>query len=82
MQKCIACGMPMVKPEQFAMGDVSKDYCVHCMKPDGTMQSYDEKLGSMKGFIMKTQGFDEKSALSAAREMMKELPAWKNIVIL
>lgn len=78
MKTCIACGMPMTKPEQFAMSDSSKDYCIHCMRPDGTMQSYNEKLHSMKGFIMKTQGFDERAAEKAAQEMMKKLPAWKD----
>jgi hypothetical protein len=77
MTTCIACGMPMTKPEEHAMGDVSKDYCVHCARADGSMQSYSEKLKSMTGFIMKTQGFDEKAAQDAARQMMSKLPAWK-----
>ncbi len=77
MTTCIACGMPMAKPEDHAMGDVSKDYCVHCARPDGTMQSYSEKLKSMTGFIMGTQGFDEKAARAAAKEMMAKLPAWR-----
>jgi hypothetical protein len=77
MAACIACGMPMTKPEDHAMGDVSKNYCLHCARPDGSMQSYTEKLNSMAGFIMKTQGFDEKAARSAAKEMMAKLPAWK-----
>ena len=27
---CIACGMPMSKPEDFAAGDAAKDYSRHC----------------------------------------------------
>jgi hypothetical protein len=77
MKNCIACGMPMVKPEEFAMGDVTKDYCVHCARADGTMQSYSEKLESLSRFIVKTQGFDEKAARASAKEMMAKLPAWK-----
>ncbi len=77
MKTCIACGMPMVKKEEFAMGDTSKDYCVYCARPDGAMQSYEEKLEGMTEFIVKTQGFDEKAARSAAREMMAKLPAWQ-----
>jgi hypothetical protein len=77
MKNCIACGMPMAKPEEFAMGDVSKDYCVHCARPDGSMQSYTEKLESMTVFIVKTQGFDKKAAKAAAADMMAKLPAWK-----
>ncbi|MGE5583525.1 MAG: zinc ribbon domain-containing protein [Bacillota bacterium] len=77
MKTCIACGMPMNKPEEFAMGDTSKDYCVYCARPDGTMQSYEEKLESMTGFIVETQGFDEKAAREAAEAMMRKLPAWQ-----
>lgn len=79
MKTCIACGMPMIKPEEFAMGDPSKDYCVYCARPDGAMQSYEEKLTGMTTFIMKTQGFTEKVAREAAKEMMAKLPAWKNL---
>lgn len=35
--ECISCGMPMGKPEDHAMGDPDKDYCLHCARPDGAM---------------------------------------------
>ena len=76
MKLCIACGMPMQTKADFAMEDESKDYCVHCARPDGTMQSYEEKLKSLTGFIMKTQGLDESIAENAAKSMMEKLPAW------
>lgn len=76
---CIACGMTMEKKEEFAMQDESKDYCIYCARPDGSMQSYDEKLESMTGFIVKTQGLDESAARDAAKNMMAKLPAWKDI---
>jgi len=75
--RCIACGMPMEKPEDHAAGDVTKDYCLHCARPDGSMQSYEEKLDSMAGFIVKTQGLDREAATPRAKEIMAELPAWK-----
>ena len=77
MKRCIACGMPMSKPEDFALGDPSKDYCVHCARPDGSMQSYDEKLESLAGFIIKTQGFNPEAARVSAKAMMEKLPAWQ-----
>ena len=77
MKTCIACGMPMKTKEDFAMGDENKDYCVYCARPDGTMQSYEEKLDSMTKFIVKTQGLDEKVAQNAAKGMLSKLPAWK-----
>lgn len=76
MKICIACGMPMEKDEDHAMGDPSKDWCVYCARPDGSMQSYDEKAESLAAFMVRTQGFDEAAALSAAKGMMAKLPAW------
>lgn len=78
MKPCIACGMPMDTPADHALGDESKEYCRYCARPDGSMQSYDEKLESMTGFIVRTQGLDAAVARSTARAMMAELPAWKN----
>lgn len=77
MKLCIACGMPMKKQSDFAMGDESKDYCTYCAKPDGSMQTYEEKLDGMTNFIVKTQGLDSEAARSAAKSSMSKLPAWK-----
>jgi hypothetical protein len=67
----------MKTKEEFAMGNEEKDYCVHCSRPDGTMQSYDEKLVSMSSFIVRTQGLDNSAAKKVAESMMSKLPAWK-----
>lgn len=77
MKMCIACGMPMKTKDDFAMGDEGTNYCKYCARPDGTMQSYDEKLKSLAEFIVKTQGLDEEAARNAAMGMMAKLPAWK-----
>jgi len=78
MKICIACGMPMNEKADFAMGDESKDYCIHCTNADGSMHSFDEKKESMTNFIIKTQGLSREDAQNVALSMMKELPAWKN----
>ncbi|KXL51708.1 putative zinc ribbon domain protein [Anaerotignum neopropionicum] len=78
MIKCIACGMPMNAKEDFACGDITKNYCKFCMREDGSMQSYREKLNSMTEFIIKTQGIKEQPAREAAKSMMAKLPAWQN----
>ncbi|GHV44395.1 AraC family transcriptional regulator [Clostridia bacterium] len=77
MKTCIACGMPMKEISEFAMKDVTKDYCVHCAKSDGSMQSFEEKREGMANFIIKTQGFDKDIALREAENLMRKLPAWK-----
>lgn len=77
MKTCIACGMPMKTKEDYPMGDENKDYCRFCSKPDGAMQSYDEKLESMTKFIQSKQGLDEAAAKNIAKSMMLTLPAWR-----
>ncbi|GAP20273.1 zinc ribbon domain-containing protein [Leptolinea tardivitalis] len=79
MKVCISCGMPMNSPEDFPLGDVSKDYCIHCARPDGSMQSFDEKLQGTTEFIIRTQGFDAKVARESARAMLSRQPAWKSV---
>jgi hypothetical protein len=77
MKLCVSCGMPMEKPADFPLGDETKDYCVHCARPDGSMQSYAERATGMAGFIVRTQGLDEGAALAAAKSLMARLPAWR-----
>lgn len=77
MKTCIACGMPMEKPSDFAANDQSKDYCIHCSRPDGEMQSFEEKNVSLTKFIVRMQGFDEGAAGKIAEDMMRKLPAWQ-----
>jgi len=81
MKVCIACGMPMEKLSDFACGDVSKEYCVHCCRPDGSMQSFEEKRIGMINFTIKAQGFDEQAATKIVESNMKRLPAWKDYFI-
>jgi hypothetical protein len=76
MRLCVSCGMPMEKPADFPLGDATKDYCVHCARYDGSMQSYEERTAGMAAFIVRTQGLDASAALDAAKALMARLPAW------
>jgi hypothetical protein len=69
--------MPMNSVDEHAMGDVARNYCRYCARPDGSMQSFDEKLESMTQFIVKTQGLDAIAARETAKRTMLKLPAWK-----
>lgn len=77
MKICIACGMPMENASDFTANDLEKDYCIHCSRPDGEMQSFEEKKENLTKFIVRTQGFDEGAAEKIAESMMQKLPAWK-----
>ena len=78
MKTCIACGMPMTKPSDYPQGDESKDYCVYCARPDGSMQSYPEKLEGTALFLIRTQGLDEEAAREVAVRTLAKQPAWQN----
>lgn len=78
MKTCIACGMPMTKAADFPLNDESRDYCIYCARPDGSMQSYEEKLESMTNFMVRTQGLDRDAAHKMAERSLAKLPAWKN----
>lgn len=77
MKLCISCGMPLTMAEDYPLKDETKDYCIHCAREDGTMQSFEEKKDSMADFIMNTQGIDKSVAYKAAEELMRQQPAWK-----
>lgn len=79
MKKCIACGMPLEKPEDHAQGDVNKNYCLHCAAPDGRMQTYEEKRENLLAFVIRTQGIDADAAVGVVETMMKDLPAWRRV---
>ncbi len=78
---CIACGMPMEAPEDYASKDTSKDYCAYCAKPNGEMQSYEERLENYSGWLMKTQGLKKTAAIAQSKTIMSQLPAWKHIPV-
>jgi hypothetical protein len=69
--------MPLRTPQEHAGGDESRDYCVHCARPDGSRKSYDEVLSGMTAFLVRTQGLADEPARKAAAGMMAGLPAWK-----
>jgi hypothetical protein len=77
MKQCVSCGMPMEKAADFPLGDTTKDYCFHCARHDGSLQSYEERAAGMAAFIVRTQGLDAGAALASAKALMARLPAWK-----
>jgi len=77
MSTCVACGMPMETPADHAMGDLSKDYCRYCARPDGSLRSYDEAVEGMSQWMVRTQGLDPAVARRMAVESLDRLPAWQ-----
>jgi hypothetical protein len=77
-KRCISCGMPLIEPEDFSLGDMKKDWCLHCGNADGTLKPYDEVLVGMTWFMTQSQGIDEGAAREAAAAMMALMPAWQD----
>lgn len=76
-KKCLSCGMPMSKAEDFGGGNPANVYCVHCANTDGSLKKYEEVYEGMIGFMMSTQNMDKATAEKAAREYMATMPAWQ-----
>jgi len=76
---CIACGMPMETREQYAGGDTRNAYCIHCARPDGSMQSYAEKLANYSGWLISTQSIDPVVTREQAATILGRLPAWASV---
>jgi len=77
MKVCTSCGMPLNKDTDFPLGDRTKDWCVHCARPDGSLQSYEERLAGSAGFLVRTQGLAPAAARATAQALMARFPAWK-----
>ncbi|MFH1925227.1 MAG: zinc ribbon domain-containing protein, partial [Chloroflexota bacterium] len=76
-KKCLSCGMPMSKAEDFGGGNPANVYCVHCAHSDGSLKKYEEAYEGMIGFMMSTQNMDRATAEKAAKEYMATMPAWQ-----
>lgn len=75
---CGSCGMPLVSPTDYALGDITQAYCTYCTDNQGFLKSYKAVLEGMTNYIVHSQGIDHTAAVTIATETLKDLPAWKN----
>ena len=75
-KKCMSCGIPMTRPEDFGGGNPSNMYCVCCSNPDGSLKSYEELVEEMVNFMMTSQEMDRTTAENAVKDYMSKMPAW------
>jgi hypothetical protein len=79
MQKyCQACGMPLNSKEDFAGGDESAEFCVHCVNADGRVKSCDEIFEGGVEFFVSQIGGDRSMAEKITRKNMKKQPYWQD----
>lgn len=74
---CGSCGMPMEKPEDFALGDVTRPYCRYCTDARGELLPFEKVLATNVRFYVESQGVTAAAADKMARAMLADMPAWR-----
>ena len=80
-EKCISCGscgMPMEKPEDFALGDVTQPYCSYCTDARGKLLPYEQVLETNAQSYEATQGVTPEAAKRLAQALLADMPAWRD----
>lgn len=80
-EKCISCGscgMPMEKPEDFALGDVTQPYCAYCTDARGKLLPYEQVLDINARIYEQSQGVTSEAAKRLAQALLADMPAWRD----
>jgi hypothetical protein len=77
MKYCEACGMPLTKPEDFAGGDENANFCLYCVKEDGSVKSCEEIFEGGVQFFMQAIGGERELAEKITRKNMKAQNYWQ-----
>jgi hypothetical protein len=67
--------MPMEKPEDFALGDVTRPYCRFCTDARGELLPYEQVLETNARFYVESQGVTPSAATAMAEAMLAGMPA-------
>ena len=74
---CQACGMPLIKKEDFAQGNENSSFCLYCVNADGNVKSCEEIFeGGVQFFLSQIKG-DRKMAEKITRKNMNRLAYWQ-----
>jgi hypothetical protein len=69
--------MPMEKPEDFALGDVTQPYCSYCTDARGKLLPYEQVLETNARSYEQTQGVTPEAARQLAQALLADMPAWR-----
>lgn len=78
MNYCEACGMPMSKPEHYALGDTSGQFCLYCVNDDGSVKTCAEIFEGGVNFFMQHVDNDRAMAEKMTRKNMKNQSYWQD----
>jgi len=73
---CITCGVPMRDAADHADGDLTRPHCRGCVRPDGSIITYDEVCEHMAEHLVQTLDLHPTAARTIAEERLSNLPAW------
>jgi hypothetical protein len=74
---CEACGMPMNKKEDFALGDENSQFCLYCANADGNVKSCEEIFEGGVQFFMGNLDGDRQMAEKITRKNMNMQSYWQ-----
>jgi len=77
MTHCEACGMPMMKPEDYALGDTTSQFCGYCTNEDGSVKDCDVIFAGGVKFFMDSTGADQEMAEKVTRKNMNQQSYWQ-----
>lgn len=77
-ESCYSCGMPFQTPEDRSLGLGGSEYCKYCTDEKGRLKSYEEILQLLADYLVHSQALNPSAAINMAKEMMSEMPAWRN----
>jgi len=75
---CNACGMPLVKKDDFAGGDENAKFCLYCVNTDGSVKTCEEIFEGGVRYFMSQLGNDRKMAEKIVRINMTQLKYWQD----
>jgi len=75
---CQACGMPLIKAEDFANGDQNSNFCLYCVNEKGEVKSCEEIFEGGVQFFLQAIGSDRAKGERLVRKNMIELPYWQH----
>lgn len=75
---CYSCGMPLKTHEDHALSDIHQKYCSHCTDAQGKLKSFAEILSGTADYLVHSQGLNNEAAVGMAKEMLFQMPHWKN----
>lgn len=78
MKYCSACGMPLLKKEDFAGGNENSEFCLYCVDEKGNVKSCEEIFEGGVNFFLSQLGDDRVLAEKVVRRNMNSLSYWQN----